>query len=133
MGRLPALAAGLPTAGAVLLALGGPVSGGGSERLREPGLPGATRAMAGRAVFARMGCGGCHRFAAGGGGDRQLGPDLDRALAGYDAVSLRAKIVDPYAGAKPRYFVSMPQDFGRRMSARELDALVAFLLGTPRR
>jgi hypothetical protein len=79
-----------------------------------------------------MGCGGCHRLAAGGG-DGQIGPDLDTVLPGYDAAMLRAKITDPYPAGDPTYFSAMPQDFGSRMSATELDALVAFLLGTTAR
>jgi mono/diheme cytochrome c family protein len=79
-----------------------------------------------------MGCGGCHRLAAGGGSG-EVGPDLDLVLAGYDAASLRAKIVDPYPAGDPAAYAAMPQDFGRRMSAGELDALVAFLLASARR
>jgi cytochrome c oxidase subunit 2 len=116
--------AGLLTAGAVLLALGGPAGGGEHAQPRAP--------EAGRAVFARMGCGGCHRLAEGGG-DGQIGPDLDTVLRGYNAAMLRAKITDPYPAADPTYFSAMPQDFGSRMSATELDELVAFLLGTTHR
>lgn len=122
-------------AGAVLLALGGPVDGGerGGERTRgQPATAPATRADAGRAVFARMGCGGCHRLAAGGGSG-QMGPDLDALLPGYGAASLRAKIVAPYVTGGPTYFVAMPRDYGARMSDDELDELVAFLLSTARR
>jgi mono/diheme cytochrome c family protein len=115
--------AGLLAAGAVLLALGGPARGGGHAQAGAP--------QAGRAVFSRMGCGGCHRLAAGGGD--QIGPDLDTLLPGYTAAALRAKITDPYPAGEPGYFSAMPQDFGSRMSASELDELVAFLLGTARR
>jgi cytochrome c553 len=81
----------------------------------------------GRAVFVRLGCGSCHRLsAARSQGD--MGPDLDVALAAHTAESLRAKIVDPYPGeATPG---AMPKDFGARLSAAELDALVAFLLAS---
>lgn len=127
--HLAAPLAGLLAAGAVLLALGGPVQG------ETAGVPAARdgAATSGRAVFARMGCGGCHRLAAGGGDGLQIGPDLDTALAGYDAASLRAKIVDPYPTGAGENFIAMPQDFGRRMSTTELDALVAFLLSATRR
>jgi mono/diheme cytochrome c family protein len=125
-----ALVAGLLAAGAVLLALGGPARSGevsGGDRA-APGAP-----PPGRAVFARMGCGGCHRLAAGGGGDVGIGPDLDTVLPNYTAAALRAKIVDPYPAGDPTSFVAMPQDFGSRMSAAELGELVAFLLATTRR
>jgi hypothetical protein len=42
-------------------------------------------------------------------------------------VSLRAKILSPGTNEA---FAQMPTDFGSRMSDAELDALVAFLLGT---
>lgn len=83
-------------------------------------------------MFARMDCGGCHRLAAGGGEGR-IGPDLDALLPAYDAASLRAKIVDPYPAGDPVDFSAMPDDFGRRMSATQLDQLVAFLLAATRR
>jgi mono/diheme cytochrome c family protein len=120
--------AGLLAAGAVLIALGGPARGDGqaAERARAAAVP------VGRSVFARMGCGGCHRLAAGGGSTINAGPDLEPLLPSHDEASLRAKIVDPYPAGAPQEFVSMPQDFGRRMSAPELDALVAFLLSTAR-
>jgi mono/diheme cytochrome c family protein len=124
-----ALVAGVLAAGFVLLALGGPARGGDGDHV-DRGTPAAP--PAGRAVFARMGCGGCHRLAAGGG-DGGIGPDLDTVLPNYIAAALRAKIVDPYPAGDPSYFVAMPQDFGSRMSAVELDELVAFLLGTTRR
>jgi mono/diheme cytochrome c family protein len=119
----------------VLLALGGPAGAGerAPERARgQSARPPAARADAGRAVFARMGCGGCHRLAAGGGSG-QIGPDLDALLPGHGPASLRAKIVAPYATGGPTYFVAMPRDYGARMSDDELDALVAFLLSTARR
>jgi mono/diheme cytochrome c family protein len=109
----------------VLLALGGPTAGD-DRRGAADSAPG------GRAVFARMGCGGCHRLAAGAG-TGTVGPDLDELLPGYDATSLRAKIVDPYPAGEPQYFATMPEDFGQRMRPPELDALVDFLLATARR
>jgi mono/diheme cytochrome c family protein len=118
---LAALLAGV----AVLAVLGGPSRGAGGERATE--IPSTIR---GRAVFARMGCGSCHRLAAGGGSEINVGPDLDELLPNYEAGSLRAKIVDPYRAGQPQSFIVMPQDFGTRMSSTELDALVAFLLST---
>jgi len=97
------------------------------------GKPGAARpgdsAAAGRAVFARMGCGGCHALAAAGT-DGEIGPDLDQRLRGYDRASLAAKIVDPYGDPAPATFPVMPEDFGERMSSAELEALVAYLLAS---
>jgi cytochrome c oxidase subunit II len=112
----------------VLLALGGLADGGAGARDE----PLTAKTVDGRAVFARMGCGSCHRLAAAGG-HGQIGPDLDALLPGYGAASLRAKIVEPYPAGAPTYMPAMPRDFGARMSAGELDALVAFLLSTARR
>jgi cytochrome c oxidase subunit 2 len=123
-------------AGAVLLALGGPARGG--EEPRGAGGPAVTAAAApeepiaaGRALFARMGCGGCHRLAQGGG-TGPVGPDLDEVLPNYDAAMLRAKIVEPYPAGPSESFAMMPQDYGTRMSRHELDDIVAFLLSTVR-
>jgi cytochrome c551/c552 len=131
-GRAAGLA--IVVAGAVLLALGGPARGGDGSAGGVPPATSAARAPAdpGRVLFVRMGCGSCHRLAAGAG-IGQIGPDLDAALPNYDAASLRAKIVDPYPSGSVQSYVSMPENFGAKMSARELDALVAFLLGTVRR
>lgn len=125
--------AGLLAGAAVLLALGGPARGGDDEPARASSRASAqaTEAAAGRALFARMGCGGCHRLAQGAG-VAAVGPSLDEVLPTYDAAMLRAKIVDPDPAGANGSFVQMPQDYGRRMSPRELDALVAFLLATVR-
>ncbi len=128
--------AGVLAAGAVLLALGGPArsdddgvraaaAGGGAAPARQDAH------AAGRAVFARMGCGGCHMFAAGAG-HAPVAPDLDEVLPNYSAAMLRAKIVEPYPAGSTGSFLEMPRDFGRRMSSRELDQLVAFLLAETR-
>jgi mono/diheme cytochrome c family protein len=104
----------------VLLATGD--GGRGAAAANAPPSAAATGdARAGRAVFARMGCGSCHRLAAAGSSG-QIGPPLDQVLPSHTAASLRAKIVDPGGGS------IMPQGFGRRMSAADLRALVAFLV-----
>jgi mono/diheme cytochrome c family protein len=68
-----------------------------------------------------MGCGSCHTLNAAGS-HGEIGPSLDDALPNHTATSLKAKITDPGAGSV------MPQDFGRRMNATELAALVDFLM-----
>jgi mono/diheme cytochrome c family protein len=104
---------------AVLLLSGGGARTDAAARAPGAALPGDARA--GRAVFARMGCGSCHRLAAAGSSG-QIGPPLDQVLDRHTAASLRAKITDPGGGS------IMPQDFARRMSPADLRALVAFLL-----
>jgi mono/diheme cytochrome c family protein len=90
---------------------------------QAPPAPTAADAGRGRAVFHAMGCGSCHRLAAAGS-TGQIGPPLDEALPGHTRASLRAKITDPGSASV------MPGDFGRRVSARDLDALIDFLLAT---
>lgn len=118
--------AGAVAAGAVLLALGGPARS--DEQViattREDPI------AEGRALFARMGCGSCHRLAAGAG-IGPIGPDLDVMLPSYDAKALRAKIAEPYPTGASGSFVRMPA-YGGRLSDAELDALVEFLLSTTR-
>jgi mono/diheme cytochrome c family protein len=77
----------------------------------------------GRAVFARMGCGSCHRLSAAGS-TGEIGPDLDAALAGQTRASLEDAIL--LRPARTRSM--MPDDYASRMSDAELDALVSFLL-----
>ena len=86
-----------------------------------PAAPRAATVDHGRAVFAAMGCGSCHRLAAAGSAG-QIGPVLDQVLGHHTRASLRAKITDPGLGT------IMPGDFSRRLSGRDLDALLDFLL-----
>jgi len=116
----PSAAVGVATAAvaaAALLALGG--GGGPAGPSADPGW-----SDSGREVYAAMGCGSCHRLAAAGSSG-EIGPSLDAALAAHDPASLRRAIVrrQPRGG-----FSAMPEDYGERMTAAELDALIAFLL-----
>jgi mono/diheme cytochrome c family protein len=83
---------------------------------------------AGKAVFAAQGCGGCHAFSAAGT-NASVGPNLDEALQGKDPEFVHESIVDPNkeitSGFAPNV---MPQDFGQKLSQKQLDDLVAFLL-----
>lgn len=98
--------------------------GGGEEQPRETAGPGS--AHPGLAVWAAQGCGSCHRLAAAGS-TAEVGPSLDAVLPGRDADEIAAKIVAPTAGS------IMPDDFGERMSDRELADLAAFLAESVRR
>ena len=79
----------------------------------------------GRAIFARMGCGSCHTLAAAGS-TGQIGPNLDGRLGQHTRASLIARITA--SPSAPDDFSAMPTNFASRMNARELDALVRFLL-----
>jgi mono/diheme cytochrome c family protein len=82
---------------------------------------------AGEAVFAAQGCGGCHTFSAAGT-SASVGPDLDEALEGQDPELVSESIVDPNKEIASGYAPNiMPQDFGQKLSQKQLDDLVAFL------
>ena len=82
---------------------------------------------AGKAAFAAQGCGGCHAFSAAGT-TASVGPDLDEALQGKDAAFVRESIVDPNKEIASGYGPGiMPEDFGQKLSPKQLDDLVAFL------
>lgn len=93
--------------------------GGGSDARAGVGE------QSGRAVFVRMGCGSCHMLAAAGSAG-SIGPNLDARLARHTRASLIAQITAPSSAAGG--FSVMPDNCGSRMDARELDALVRFLL-----
>lgn len=114
---------GLMAAGSVfgLVALAGDDGDGGDD--------GAVASVIdGRSVFVRMGCGGCHRLSAAGARGEE-GPNLDRALSAYDRDSLTEQIVNPRGSEG---FATMPTNFGERLTADELSALVTFLLESRR-
>lgn len=85
----------------------------------------ATEHEPGQAVFVRMGCGSCHTLAAASSAGT-FGPNLDRRLRRHTRASLIARITARPSGVDD--FSAMPTNFGSRMNARELDALVGFLL-----
>jgi mono/diheme cytochrome c family protein len=83
---------------------------------------------AGKTVFAAQGCGGCHTLSAAGT-NASVGPDLDEALQGKDPEFVHESIVEPNAEVTSGYAPNiMPQDFGQKLSEKQLDDLVAFLL-----
>ena len=72
-------------------------------------------------------CGSCHTLA-DAGTNGQVGPDLDKAIAGDDAAAIKEMIVNPDAEIYPGFPKSvMPQDYAQTLSAEELDALVNYL------
>ena len=119
-----ALAAGLAVAAATFAIV--LVATRGDERPREPARAATSSSTGpdpalGRLVFAKLGCGSCHRLAAAGSRG-QIGPPLDQVLPNHTRGSLLAKIVRPGAGS------IMPDDFAQRTSFAELNALVDFLI-----
>lgn len=90
-------------------------------------------ALAGEALFKRLGCGGCHNFE---GENGQNGPSLlnvgekaEDMREGYTAEQyIRESILLPNAYIYPGYRPGiMPDDYGDRLSAQELADLIAYL------
>lgn len=79
------------------------------------GQPGA-RALPGRAVFLRAGCGSCHTFSAAGTRGRS-GPDFDTSER-LSRAQLRVSLIEGANG--------MPSYAGR-LSSRDFNAVVDFL------
>jgi cytochrome c oxidase subunit 2 len=89
----------------------------------------------GAALFAANSCGGCHAFAPAGSGGA-IGPPLDglAAAARTAGVSpadfVRQAIADPDAVLADGYQSGvMPGSFAKTLTAQEIEALVAYLLG----
>ena len=87
-----------------------------------PGGPGAQ-------VFANSGCGTCHTLAAAGSGG-VTGPNLDEVLTpGLSAAKIHEDIVNPNAEIAKGYPANvMPPNFEATISAKELEALVQYLI-----
>ena len=92
-------------------------------------------AAAGKSVFASNNCASCHTFAPANASG-SVGPDLDtkpKADAQKANMQLAAfvkqSIVDPNAYISPGYQKGlMPGDYGTKLSKRQLDDLVAFIV-----
>ena len=119
----------------IIATLGLFLAGCGGEKTVSPTgpvegtLPKAEKGdpAAGKAVFADAGCGGCHTFKAAGT-NGSVGPDLDEALKGKDAAFIEESIKDPNAEVASGFSPGiMPQDYGSRLSSKEIADLVAFL------
>jgi mono/diheme cytochrome c family protein len=94
-------------------------------------------AAAGKKLFVRQLCTGCHTLAAVDGAEGVAGPNLDQSLEGDDAAYIRESIVDPGAVLDPRFPKTIMPATGpeaaipsRRITDEEVDQIVAFLLTT---
>jgi mono/diheme cytochrome c family protein len=86
-------------------------------------------AGAGEQVFTSEGCGGCHTLEAASS-SAAVGPDLDEALADTSRAFIRESILEPGRRVEPGFADVMPKDYDQRLSARQLDQLVDFLVRT---
>lgn len=94
----------------------------------------ATAAVDAKALFTQgettsgaTACGGCHKLADAGtsGG---VGPDLDTALKGKDAAFIKESIENPNAEIAKGFNANiMPDNYGKLLSAAEIDGLVKYL------
>jgi mono/diheme cytochrome c family protein len=86
---------------------------------------GGATAARGRALFEDEGCDACHAIAATGAGGK-LGPRLD--VIDEDADDIAEAIVEPREDIVDGFPEKlMPDDFGRRLSDREVADLAAFV------
>ncbi len=92
--------------------------------------------VAGKKVYAANGCGGCHTFKAAGSTGK-VGPALTKVSLAAHAKSakqtlpvfVRASVVAPNAYvAKGQKKGIMPATYGKALSKKQLDDLVAFLV-----
>lgn len=82
----------------------------------------------GAQLFSSEGCGSCHTLKAAGT-KSTVGPDLDQTLKGKGAAFIRAAIVNPNAAIAAGFGKDvMPQDYGKKLSKKQLDQLVQFVL-----
>ncbi len=100
---------------------------------RESGGGGGGDAAA--ALFADVGCGGCHAFGPAGT-TGEIGPGLDDLVsaaqkAGQDPADyVREAIVDPGKVVAPGYEDGvMPPSYGETLTPAQIDSLVAYLTG----
>jgi mono/diheme cytochrome c family protein len=93
----------------------------GAAPPKVPGGPGAQ-------VFANNGCGGCHTLAAAKTGG-VTGPNLDEVLPGQTEAMVHESIADPNAKIATGYPPNvMPENFEQKLSPKELEDLVKYLL-----
>ena len=87
----------------------------------------ASGSAAGKTLFTQQ-CGSCHRLA-DAGTQGEVGPDLDKVLAGKDADFIHESIANPNAeiasGFQPNV---MPSTFGESLTDAQLQSLVDYLV-----
>jgi mono/diheme cytochrome c family protein len=97
--------------------------GGGGAAKGDP--------AAGKKLFAAEAeppCASCHTLTEAGA-TATVGPNLDQVLKGKDAAFIRESILDPNAEIAPGFAASiMPQDYGQKLSDKQIADLVAFLV-----
>lgn len=80
-----------------------------------------------RVIIKEAECANCHKI---NGEGADVGPDLSHVGARRDAAAIRKKILDPTSSVTKGFETMagiMPKDFGTRMNAAQLEALVHYL------
>ena len=96
---------------------------------KEKQAAAASGSAQGKTLFTQQ-CGTCHTLA-DAGTTAEVGPDLDKVLAGKNADFIRESIVKPNAEIAPGFQPNvMPGTFGQLLSQQQLDSLVKYLLDT---
>jgi mono/diheme cytochrome c family protein len=109
-------------------AKGGEAAKPGTTQAQPPPTQPKGDPAAGKAIFLAQGCASCHTFSLAGA-TGTVGPNLDVALKGKSAAFIRESIVDPNKQIAPDYPANvMPQNFGKVLTPKQIDNLVAFLM-----
>ncbi|MEI7888692.1 MAG: c-type cytochrome [Actinomycetes bacterium] len=92
----------------------------------QPAAGGGTTPLAmGASLFTSQGCGACHTMKAAGATGK-TGPTLD-GVGTDPASAIRSQIADPNAEVIPGYKANVMPVFGKTLSAKQIDALVAYI------
>ena len=107
-------------------------SGDDSGALAQAGLAGA---KTGKSIFLAAGCGGCHTLADAGSSGNQ-GPSLDDLAQGAEERGdgspedyVRESLLEPDAEIAPDFGPGVMPAFEGKLSDKQLQTLVAYLLG----
>ncbi len=109
----------------------GEVAASGSSAAGSGAAPSPELIERGKQAYQDWECYNCHKIG-GSGGVKRRGPELDNIGNLMSPDAIRAEILDPRSslaeGFEEDYDkVTMPDDFGKRLSEEELNALVAYL------
>lgn len=85
----------------------------------------ASSAKTAQEAIAKFGCAACHTML---GAQSSVGPNLTKVGSRLKPEAIRLSITDPGAAIAEGFPPTMPADFAERMTARELELIVQFLV-----